>query len=254
MWSQLAEWNEKRERFILATVTNTGGSTPRKLGAQMAITLTRQIGTIGGGAFEHWVIDEARHILSTPPHPSLILHQREVHLSHDLGMCCGGKMAVMLQDVVPKYELWIFGGGHIGEALAQISVLSDFDVHVVDDRPEWVDPSRFPPGVSLHCDDPELFVRETELSAQSLIVITTHSHAVDERLIELLAPGNFLYLGLIGSKAKWARFKQRLCNRVNDIELERVKCPMGLSINAQTPSEIAVSIIAELITVIRNPS
>ena len=135
MWSQLTEYNRSHLRFILATVTESGGSTPRKVGAQMIITAHEIQGTIGGGAIELGVITAARKLLSAPPKTPNI-SWFEAHLTHDLGMCCGGKMKVMLHDYPPPAHLWIFGAGHVGTAIAQIARFADFRVSVVDEREE----------------------------------------------------------------------------------------------------------------------
>ena len=247
MWSQLAEYNEQGQRFILATVTDVGGSTPRKVGAQMIITTESIQGTIGGGALEFKVIQESRAILSRPPKPPLI-KWLETHLTHDLGMCCGGKMTVMLHDYPPQPHLWIFGAGHVGTSLAQIASLADFKVSVIDDREEWASAERFSEEIHVCCEDPELYLRRIPAPEHAYVVITTHDHALDQRLIEQLTRAPLCYLGLIGSRGKWGRFHKRLKHRDELTELDRVRCPMGLDIGAQTPGEIAVSVVAELIS------
>ncbi len=247
MWSQLSDLSLRGERFIIATVTDTGGSTPRKLGAQLVITLHTIIGTIGGGAIEQRIINEARHILNSPPQRSSISWV-SVHLSHDLGMCCGGNMTIMLHDHIPYPKLYIFGAGHIGTSLAQVSLIAGFKVSVIDDREEWADETRFPVEIEVICDDPEHFLKSSPLTSADYAVITTYDHGLDERLIAALSVNPLTYLGLIGSKAKWARFEKRLQAR-SDLEyLSRVQCPMGINIGAHTPEEIAVSVTAELIS------
>ena len=156
-------------------------------------------------------------------------------------------MTVMLQDYPVSAHLWIFGAGHIGTALAEIARLADFKVSVVDERPDWATVDRFHPDIEVRCDDPELTVRAARLSVESYAVITTHDHALDQRLIEQLTRSPLKYLGLIGSVGKWGRFEKRLRDRPELTELSRVRCPMGLKIGAQTPGEIAVSVTAELI-------
>jgi len=247
MWSQLTEYNEQGQRFILATVTDVGGSTPRKVGAQMIITTESIQGTIGGGALEFKVIMEARSILALPPKVPLI-QWIETHLTHDLGMCCGGKMTIMLQDYPPRPHLWIFGAGHVGEALSQAALLADFKVSVIDERPDWADPKRFSHEVQVICEDPELYVRSTPPTEAAYVVVTTHDHSLDQKLIEQLTRAPLTYLGLIGSRGKWGRFYKRLRQRSELIELDQVKCPMGLDIGAQTPGEIAISVVAEMIS------
>lgn len=245
MWSQLTEWKESRVRFVIATVIQTHGSTPQKLGAQMAVTLDHQRDTVGGGAFEAWVIEVARGMIQAEGTEKIYFE--EVHLSHDLGMCCGGRMKVMFQRYDPPPRLWILGAGHIGSALAKLAEMADFQVTLVDDRPEWTDPSTFSDKIDVICDDPCLWVRSQALDHQLYVVVTTHSHVLDQELIGILAREELAYLGLIGSRAKWERFKSRLSTFEGELKLHQVRCPMGIQINAKEPMEIGVSVIAELI-------
>ncbi len=257
MWSQLSVLSAQRQRFILITVIERGGSTPRGLGAQMVVTAEKTIGTIGGGALEYQAIQEAHERLKNSPSANPISYL-QFSLSHDLGMCCGGQIKLMLQDFPPTPRLIIFGAGHVGQALAQIASLSNFQVWVVDDRDEWADLERFPTNVEVICDDSEHYLRHAQLSYGDYVVVTTYDHALDERLISALTRFSLSYLGLIGSQAKWLRFQKRLELELKDeIRIENLKkthCPMGLSIYAETPSEIAVSIMAELISIYRKPN
>ena len=157
-------------------------------------------------------------------------------------------MKVMLQDYPAPPQLWIFGAGHVGTALAQIANLAEFKVRVIDDRLDWADPQRFPQEVEVYCEDPEVYLRQSPPSEHTHVVVTTHDHGLDQRLIERLAQSPLQYLGLIGSRGKWGRFLKRLKHRSELTELDRVRCPVGLDIGAQSPGEIAVSIVAELVS------
>ena len=247
MWSQLSEFVTNQQRFILATVTETGGSTPRGLGAQIAITEGQLIGTIGGGALEKFVIDAARRLLQKPPN-ARVISWLELHLSNDLGMCCGGKVTIMLQDYVPSPQLFIFGAGHIGQVLAKVAHIAGFKVTVIDEREEWTLQKSFDEGIQVICDDSEHYLKGQKLSPYDYVVVTTYDHSLDQRLISELTKYELSYLGLIGSKAKWLRFTKRLKDISSPDRLSEVRCPMGLSIGAQTPEEIAISVVAELIS------
>ena len=216
----------------------------------MAITDAETIGTIGGGAVEHKTILDARRLLSDASRSTEMI---SVHLVRDLAMCCGGKMSVFLEKVIAKPRLWVFGGGHIGTELAKVAGLSGFDICVVDDRPEWADPSRFDPAVDIIEDDPETVIKNTPPGPDDFVVVVTHDHALDESLLRHLSPQEPKFVGLIGSRGKWAKFKKRLENRgVAQQWINKVSCPVGLDIGAETPTEIALSIVAELILVRRN--
>lgn len=235
--------------FVIVTVTDTGGSTPRLAGAMMGVSATGQWGTIGGGAFEHHVIAEARALLAAPGRSTAVV---DVHLVRDLGMCCGGKMTAFLNKTEPAPSLWIFGAGHVGAELAPLAQRAGFQVTVVDERAEWADPDRFPEGVEVLDADPEDLLKRRRPGPHAYVVVTTHSHALDEQLVGALSSEPPAYTGLIGSRAKWARFRARLNERgVPAAFLDAVRSPVGLDIGAVTPAEIAVSIVAELVAVRR---
>lgn len=254
MWSQLSALSAERQRFILVTVIERGGSTPRGVGAQMIVTGDKNYGTIGGGALEYQAIKQSLKVLNQDPQTNPISYL-EFHLSHDLGMCCGGQVNIMLHDYPPSPRLIIFGAGHVGQALAQIASFSDFNILVIDDREEWIDPQRFPDSTELICNDAEHALRELSLGMGDYVVVTTYDHALDERIISSLTKFSLTYLGLIGSQAKWLRFQKRLRIELKDTirveRLENTHCPMGLPIKAETPHEIAISIMAEVISVYR---
>jgi len=249
-FQQVAKLETDRIDFIMATVVESGGSTPRTSGARMAITNGTIIGTIGGGAVEHKVIIDARRLLMDDSRSTEMI---SVHLVRDLAMCCGGKMSIFLEKVTANPKLWIFGAGHIGTELAKLASLSGFDVAVVDDRDDWANPSRFNPETDVIEDDPETIIKKTPPKADDFVVVVTHEHALDERLLRGLFPLETKFIGLIGSRGKWAKFTKRLESRgVSSQWLDTVSCPVGLDIGAETPTEIALSIVAELIMVRRN--
>ena len=251
-----ARWARLGEPFVSATITHTGGSTPRLEGAQMWVSAQEQAGTVGGGAFELLVVERARAMLSESLHassPSPLLCEVSAHLTHELGMCCGGKMTALLRRYDAPLTTYLLGAGHVSQALARQLSLLDRRVVVIDERAEWADPSRFPDQAEVRCEDPEGWLRLEPLVQGASMVILTHDHGLDERLVALALPqraqGTLSFLGLIGSEGKWGRFKRRLRERgAREEELSLVRCPVGLPIKAQTPAEIALSVAAELTT------
>ncbi len=245
LYAELARLHAERRAFVLATVTDTGGSTPRLAGAQMAVEAEAIWGTIGGGAFEQRAIEVARALLRDPARS---VDTFEVHLVRDLAMCCGGRMRVFMQKVEAKPALRVYGAGHVGTALAEIARIAGFEVSVVDAREAWASPSRFAPEVHVHDEEPEDHLRAHPAGPEDYVVIVTHAHDLDERLLRGLASQGARYVGMIGSQGKWARFRNRLEARgIDGGWLDRVHCPVGLDIKALTPAEIAVSVVAELI-------
>jgi xanthine dehydrogenase accessory factor len=244
LWETLARWRAEGRRFVLLTVTGTRGFTPRKAGAHMLIAADgATFGSVGGGAIEQEATRAARTLLERGEGVESI--QR--HLTQELGMCCGGEMNVLLETITPAPSLVILGGGNIGRALVPIANGCGFRVTLVDERPEWADPERVP-GARVECRSPEAFVREERIVPSDYVVVVTHDHALDQRLIELLLRRPLRFLGLVGSVPKQRKFALRLRARgFSDQDIARVRSPLGVAIGAMTPEEIAVSIAGELI-------
>ena len=144
-------------------------------------------------------------------------------------------------------RLVIFGAGHVGTALANLAADVGFEVVVVDARAEWIDASRFRPAVLTMDVEPETFVGQPSMTPEDFVVVMTHSHPLDEALIRKLIPCDLAFLGMIGSRGKWARFRQRYEARGLEMtRVDKVVCPVGLDIGGHTPMEIAVSVCAQL--------
>ena len=249
LWEVIARWRRERRRFVLATVVETRGFTPRDPGAKMAIDARGTIGTIGGGAIEAEAIREARALLERGGTATL-----RRHLTRELGMCCGGEMAVFLEVLEPAPALVVFGAGHIAKPLAAVATGCGFDVTVVDERADWATEERFP-TVRLERRAPESFAREWRTSGEEFAVIATHDHALDQQIIQHLLERPLKFLGMIGSVPKQRKFVLRLKARgFAEEAIARMHTPLGLAIGADTPEEIAVSAVAQMIAVRRGVS
>ncbi len=229
----------------LCTVIGVDGSAPRDRSARMLVYAEGEIvGTIGGGNWEHQVIDAAiQAIAQNKP------RRFAAHLTRDLGMCCGGAMEVFIEPLELTDSLHLFGAGHVGQPLAALARDLGFDVRVYDERDEWLTPERFP-GVERVLTDPRRVV--PTLADRDYVVIVTHSHQLDQDLLLATIEQPYAYLGMIGSRAKVAKFFVRLrAAGLDEALFSRVCAPVGLDIGAETPEEIAVAIAAELIRVRR---
>lgn len=244
-FSDLAELEHAGTEYILATVVESQGSTPQKPGAKMAILAAGHTrGTIGGGAIEKQIVDAAVALLANPSQSTLLV---DTHLTHDLGMCCGGRMRVFLEKRAPAWDVWIFGAGHVAKETAALAHFAGFAVHVADDRHEWADVARFP-NATVHLQAPDDVARTLPSSSQRFACVMTHDHALDLACVEALVGKNLGYLGVIGSRRKSEKFRQRLLASGCAAELlAQLQSPMGIDICAQTPQEIALSIVAELV-------
>jgi xanthine dehydrogenase accessory factor len=250
VWNILSRWRGEGRRFALATVIESRGFTPRKPGSHMLVAEDgATVGTIGGGAIEGLVVEQARALLESGG-TSLV----RKHLTQELGMCCGGEMAVFVEILEPAPRLLLFGAGYVARAIAAQARSCDFDVTVVDERAEWVVAERFP-GARLMCASPEDVARTFTTCPTDYAVVVTHDHALDQRVVQVLLERPLKFLGLVGSVPKQRKFALRLRARgFTDAEIARVRCPLGMPIGAQTPEEIAVSVVGELIAVRRGAS
>jgi xanthine/CO dehydrogenase XdhC/CoxF family maturation factor/cation diffusion facilitator CzcD-associated flavoprotein CzcO len=231
------------QRGALATVVRTSGSTPQQPGARLLrMPDGTLIGTVGGGAIEQVVVLELEAAMRTGQSQLLVRD-----LGHDLGMCCGGRMEVFVEPIEATPRLLLFGAGHIAKPTAALARSAGFSVHVVDEREELNTPERFP-SCELTQRDPAGLLKRMALHDRDYVLIVTHDHQLDEELLALaLQQQSAAYIGLVGSRRKVFRLVQRISARHGKQDLRRVFAPVGLDLGAQTPEEIAVSIVAELI-------
>lgn len=241
IFSRLAELETSGARVALVTVVKTSGSTPRAMGSRMIVHENGAIeGTVGGGRLEHEAIAHAQRVILGGVSKLI-----EVQLTQELGMCCGGHVSMFIEAVSPAPHLLIFGAGHVGQALARAAAAAGFVVHVADERDELMTPERFPEGTARHLDleDPSLPWGEG-----CFVMVTTHDHGLDQRLVERALRKPHRWLGLIGSRRKAELTRQRLeAKGFSLAEATALRCPVGLAIGAETPEEIAISIMAELV-------
>ena len=168
-------------------------------------------------------------------------------------MCCGGSMEAYIEPLEAVVDLIIYGAGHVGKATADLAAAAGFKVTVVDNRPEFADPENFDTGISVLCAEPTLCFDQLPFGTHSYHLVVTHSHSIDQDLVESLLPRDVGWLGMIGSRVKVAKFFMRFRSAGMDEALfSKLSAPVGLDINAETPEEIAVSILAELIRVKRH--
>jgi xanthine dehydrogenase accessory factor len=197
---------------------------------------------VGGGAIELEVGRDAAEILRRGG--TAVVRR---HLTQELGMCCGGAMTIFLEVIEPAPRLFVFGAGYIAKPLAAIAAGCGFEVTVMDERAAWATPERFPTS-SLALRAPEEMARELALEASDYAVVMTHDHAVDQRVVEELLRRPLRFVGMIGSLPKQRKFAQRLrAHGFSPQAIARLRTPLGAPIGAQTPEEIAVSVMAELI-------
>jgi xanthine dehydrogenase accessory factor len=256
---------------VLVRVHSTEGSAPRDAGAWMAVFTDSLLGTIGGGHLEHQAIERAHELLSLQPSktgseqgaaaPELM----RMALGPSLGQCCGGVVHLSLQRVnaqdaatlpdqldTPRMPVALFGGGHVGHALAEVLARLPVALHWIDSR-EGIFPAALPTHVVCEHSEP-VQGAVASLAPDSRVLIMSFSHAEDLDILaacltRVRVSADLPYVGLIGSASKWARFRHRLEERGFGAEdFARVTTPIGISgIDSKLPEVIAVSVAAQLL-------
>lgn len=233
-----------RQHAALCLVIDTHGSAPRKQGAKMIVFADGTIyGSIGGGSIEKEVAEAAVQLISSGKTARLTYN-----LDKDLGMHCGGTMEVYIEPLVPSQKLFIFGAGHIGKSLASFARELEFSVTVFDPRDDIFRDAAFA-GFDVVGKDYFAAIDEAVFDDSTYIVIVTPKHVFDEEILALVARKPHAYLGMIGSSGKVELLKKRFLeeNILTREELEAVDMPIGIKFKAETPQEIAISILAKLI-------
>jgi len=254
IYEEIVRIRAEGEEAALVTIVSASGSTPREEGAKMLVKADGSIvGTIGGGNLEAQVIKEAVKVSrqGKPKRLHIGLTAKEVE---DEGMLCGGDVEVFIEPILTSPTLYIFGGGHIALPLARMGKILGFRIAVIDDRAEFANADRFPEAdMTLAEDFTKAFAR-LKIARASYIVIVTRNHQYDDLVLEWAVGTKAKYIGMIGSKAKnKAIFSHLLTKGTPKEQLDKVPAPIRLEIQAQTPEEIAVSILAEIIMVRHSP-
>jgi len=236
--------------FVAVTVVDTLGSTPQDRGSKMLVTVEgRSFGTVGGGKIEARAIEEAKRLLSDDSAPKTSFYQWS--LEKDIGMTCGGIVRVYFEAFnVTRWHIWVFGAGHVANALVDLLLRLDCRVTCLDTREEWL--GRLPVSPKLtkvHSSD--LPSEVAKIPEGAFVVLMTMGHTTDKPiLIEILRTRTFPYLGVIGSNAKAKRLRQDIRDAGLPDEAQRAFfCPVGLEIGSNHPQEIAISVAAQLIQV-----
>lgn len=261
--AEAAKRARERRPFVLCTVTATARSAPRDAGAKMIVAEDGSIaGTIGGGPLEAVVIEEAkarlrdgkgcaerRFMLTTAGDAAEPI---ETPREGDLGMKCGGEVSVFLDVVRPAARMLLYGAGHVGERVAAIACEAGLPVVVVDDRPGFAEPAKFPKADDVRCvdlaSDP---LGGLAPDAADFVVILTRCHALDEAVLEAALASDARYVGLIGSRRKVALILRSIARRAGTDPRQdpRLHAPIGLRLGDKTPGEIAISILAEILLI-----
>ena len=236
--------------LVTVTIVDTAGSVPQDSGAKMIVTAAgRHFGTVGGGKVETKAIAEAQQMLSGEVEETNRFAQW--NLAKDVGMTCGGVVRLYFESHnAGRWRIVIFGAGHVANALVHLLVHLDCQITCIDPREEWL--ARLPPSpklTAIRSDDMPSMVES--LPDDAFVALMTMGHTTDKPiLIEILRTRSFPYLGVIGSAAKANILKRDLEEAGLPSEAKQAFfCPIGLSIGSSHPYEIAVSAIAQMLSV-----
>ncbi|MFK0236238.1 xanthine dehydrogenase accessory protein XdhC [Streptomyces vinaceus] len=259
----VARLRARREPGVLVTVATVRGHAPRRAGAKLVVGRTETWGSIGGGNIEAVAIDRARELIGASAaepesEPELMEFALNDKVTGRHGVqCCGGAVTVLLEPLPVVQAVAVFGVGHVGLELARILSRHHLDLHLIDTRPDMLTDERL--GVladavaQVHVHHTPLLPEAVlaELPPGAHVLIMTHDHAEDAALCDAaLRTAGLGSIGLIGSSAKWARFRQRLATEGghDTAAIDRIKTPIGISgITGKEPATIAVSVAADLL-------
>ncbi|MBK8617677.1 MAG: XdhC family protein [Anaerolineales bacterium] len=246
IYQALAELEKNNQSAALCTVTKSEGSTPRHVGSKMLVHPDGNfIGTVGGGELENRVIKAALESIQNGTAQTLSYSMADPSRG-DPGVC-GGQVEVFVEPILPTPLLIVIGAGHVGKAVVHLAKWLGFRVAVSDDRAEFCTPESIPEADAYYPVAMDELPKHITIDKRTVLILTTRGSAIDAAGLSPLLDSAAAYIGIIGSKRRWATTVKALKDKgVSDEKIARVHSPMGLELQAETPEEIAVSIMAEV--------
>jgi xanthine dehydrogenase accessory factor len=251
IYSALAELEATGGSAALCSIIRSEGSTPRHVGSKMLVYPDGKIlGTVGGGELEDRVIAVARKAIDDGK-PQVLHYEMADPGRGDPGVC-GGQLEVFVEPITPRPTLIVVGAGHVGQAVAHLASWLGFRVLVSDDRPDFCSPESVPDADGYYPVPMADLPAQVQINSQTYLVLCTRNVDLDVQGLPVILETPAAYIGVIGSQRRWATTRKQLqAAGVSGKNLDRVISPMGLELNAETPEEIAVSILAEIIMIRR---
>jgi xanthine dehydrogenase accessory factor len=248
IYEAIAEAVRRGEAVAVATIVQTRGSTPRRVGTKMLIRPDgTSMGTVGGGALEAAVIEASQEALSEGESRLVHYGLRADKHERDLGIC-GGDLDVFVDVIAPQMTLLLIGAGHVAVPLAKLAHLLGFRTVVFDDRADYADRDHFPQAEDILVQDFEAGLSTLDITPNTWVVIASRSHESDAAALRAVVGSPAAYIGLMGSRRKVGLIFEALQEGgVREEQLARVYAPIGLDLGAETPEEIGLSIMAEMI-------
>ncbi len=254
IYDEIVRLRKLGQKCAVATIVQVNGSIPSYESAKMLVREDGSlVGTIGGGCVEAEVWNAAREVIETekPRHLTFSLGQ---DAAYDNGLICGGQLNIFVEPVTPQPRAYIFGGGHVSKSISKIASMAGFSTVVVDDREAFANADRFPEADATYAEPYELVFPKLPVTSSSYLIIVTRGHRDDMRVLRWAVTTEARYIAMIGSKRKTISVVHELEKEGFSREMfSKVFAPMGLEIGAETPEEIAVSVVAEMIALRRAP-
>lgn len=249
IYQSLADIEKKNQLAALCTVVRTSGSTPRHSTSKMLVFPDGRIqGSVGGGELENRTFQGALEVMKEG-NARLLEFNLTDPSQGDAGVC-GGRVEVFVEPILPRSTLVVIGGGHVGKAVAHLAKWLGFHVVVSDDRPEFCTKEANPDADEFYMVQMADLPTHFDINSQTYLVLTTRGSSVDVAGLPALLRSKAAYIGVIGSRRRWlTTFKELQDQGIPEDTLARVRAPIGIGIGAETPEEIAVSILAEVLMI-----
>jgi xanthine dehydrogenase accessory factor len=249
IYQALSEIEQNHGSAALCTVVKSEGSTPRHVGSKMLVYPDgRFLGTVGGGDLENRVIQAALQSIKDGKAQTLSYNMADPSRG-DPGVC-GGQVEVFVEPILPTPTLVVIGAGHVGKAVVHLAKWLGFRVAVCDDRTEFCNPQATPGADAYYPVTMDQLPEHIQIDKRTYLILTTRGSSVDAAGIAPLLESPAAYIGVIGSKRRWATTVKALKEKgIADELIAKVRSPMGLELQAETPEEIAVSIMAEVLMI-----
>jgi xanthine dehydrogenase accessory factor len=253
IYEELVRLRGLGQKCALATIVQVNGSIPSYQSAKLLVRDDGSIlGTVGGGCVEAEVWSAAREVMESGKPRRLDFTLGE-EAAYDNGLICGGQLEVYVEPVLPKPRAFIFGAGHVSRSLSEIATTAGFGTVIIDDRDTFANRERFPEAEEVHAGEYESVFPLLEVNDSSYLIIVTRGHRDDMRVLKWAVGTRARYIAMIGSRRKVIGVIAELEKEGLPREaFEKIFSPMGLEIGAETPEEIAVSVVAEMIAVRRD--
>lgn len=247
----ISECLSRGDAAVLCTIVASRGSTPRRVGSKMLVFADGRIeGSVGGGEMESRVVAAALDALADGE-SRLVQYNLTDPGRGDPGVC-GGTLEIFVEPIQPEPTIVVAGGGHVGKAVVHLAKWLGFRVVLTDDRPEFCTPEAVPGADEYFSGPLSRLPEQMAVTPFTFLVLTTRNVMIDVEGMPALFKTPASFIGVIGSRRRWATTREKLAALgVSEEQLARVISPMGLELNAETPEEIAVSIMAEVVMVMR---